>query len=236
MGSAASPDESSWGTYCGSDAMVDGKSIGSCLGDLFSVNWMEDSDAADITQETLDAQYNVVKTKTDKSKVMQWGDVTFTSDKVSEFQGDHASASNGHDLGASGSVSARQIDLKQAYDRYTQASSAKERLAAGEELQRVLTEQVEADGAFTRFLEILYPGDSDKHQAMREGKSPAAHRDCEMATREAFVQHGKFDAYSGFSLQFQRIIVEACAEQAETGSNRDLAAAARQACTSATIV
>merc|ERR1712183_100904 len=34
--SASSPSESSWGTYCGSDAMVDGKSIGSCLGDLFS--------------------------------------------------------------------------------------------------------------------------------------------------------------------------------------------------------
>merc|ERR1712100_645387 len=47
--SAASPTESSWGTYCGSDAMVNGKSIGSCLGDLFSVNWMEDSDVEDLT-------------------------------------------------------------------------------------------------------------------------------------------------------------------------------------------
>merc|ERR1711862_1044310 len=77
--SAASPSESSWGTYCGSEALVDGKNVGSCLGDLFSVNWMEDSDATDITQETLDAQYNAVKTKTSKSKVMQWGDVSFTS-------------------------------------------------------------------------------------------------------------------------------------------------------------
>merc|ERR1712232_538793 len=188
-----------------------------------------------ITQETLDAQYNVIKTKTDKSKVMQWGDVTFTSDKVSEFQGDKASVSSTQGS-AHGSVSARQIDLKQAYERYAKASLAKERLAAGEELQRVLAEQVEADAAFTRFLEILYPGDSEKHQAMREGKSDAAHRDCEMSTREAFVEHGKFDAYSGFALQFQRIIVEACADQAKSGSNRDLVAAARQACTSATIV
>merc|ERR1719399_1311645 len=83
--SAASPDESSWGTYCGSDAMVDGKSIGSCLGDLFSVSWMEDSDAKDITSETLDEQFGVVKTNTDKSKVMQWGDLSFKTDKVSEF-------------------------------------------------------------------------------------------------------------------------------------------------------
>jgi len=41
--SAASPTESSWGTYCGSEAKVNGKSIGSCLGDLFSVSWMEDT-------------------------------------------------------------------------------------------------------------------------------------------------------------------------------------------------
>merc|ERR1712107_141566 len=72
--SAASPSESSWGTYCGSDAMVDGKSIGSCLGDLFSVNWMEDSDVKDLTSETLKDQADIVTTKTDKSQVMQWGD------------------------------------------------------------------------------------------------------------------------------------------------------------------
>merc|ERR1712048_920340 len=85
--SAASPSESSWGTYCGSDAMVDGKSIGSCLGDLFSVNWMEDSDAVDITSETLDEQFQTVKTKTTKSAVMQWGELGFKADKVSDYQG-----------------------------------------------------------------------------------------------------------------------------------------------------
>jgi legumain len=83
--SASGPSESSWGTYCGSDAMVDGKSIGSCLGDLFSVNWMEDSDVEDVTSETLKQQADIVVTKTDKSKVMQWGDLSFQTDKVSEF-------------------------------------------------------------------------------------------------------------------------------------------------------
>merc|ERR1719265_3079451 len=70
--SASNPTESSWGTYCGSDAMVDGKSVGSCLGDLFSVSWMEDADAKDITQETLTDQFGTVKTATSKSAVMQW--------------------------------------------------------------------------------------------------------------------------------------------------------------------
>merc|ERR1739848_2548 len=166
---------------------------------------------------------------------MQWGDLSFKTDKVSEFQGDQASLRSHKEGKRAGSVSARDVDLKRAYDMYAKATSAKERLAAGEELQRVPTDQLEVEAAFRRFLEILYPGDHDKHHAMRHGTSPAAHRDCEMATREAFVQHGKFDAYTGFALQFQRIIVEACAEQAATGSNKDLVSAAKQACTSSVI-
>merc|ERR1712048_8531 len=85
--SASSPSESSWGTYCGSDAMVDGQNIGSCLGDLFSVSWMEDSDVADLTQETLRDQSSVVQQKTSKSQVMTWGDLSFLdTDMVSEYQ------------------------------------------------------------------------------------------------------------------------------------------------------
>merc|ERR1719379_21033 len=74
---AANAKESSWGTYCGSAAVVNGKNVGSCLGDLFSVSWMEDSDAQDTTKETLTTQFQSVKTLTDKSEVMQWGDVSF---------------------------------------------------------------------------------------------------------------------------------------------------------------
>merc|ERR1712167_308962 len=42
--SAANSHESSWGTYCSPHDKVDGKHIGSCLGDLFSVNWMQDTE------------------------------------------------------------------------------------------------------------------------------------------------------------------------------------------------
>jgi len=234
--SASSPSESSWGTYCGADAMVNGKDIGSCLGDLFSVNWMEDSDAEDITSESLADQFGVIKKTTDKSAVMQWGDVSFQTDKVSEFQGDQATVGNRMEYKKTGSVSAREVDLRRAYEMYSKATSSKDRVAAGEELQRVLSEQLEVEGAYNRFLEILFPGDHDKHHAMRHGNSPAAHRDCEVSTREQFVQHGKFDSYTGFALQFQRIIVEACADQVATGSNKDLTAAAKMACTSSVVV
>lgn len=85
--SASSPDESSWGCYCPPDDVVNGKELDTCLGDLFSVNWMEDTDAADMSTETLDDQFSAVKTKTDKSQVMQWGDLTFTSEVIQDFFG-----------------------------------------------------------------------------------------------------------------------------------------------------
>lgn len=85
--SAAGADESSYGTYCSPDDVVAGKHIGSCLGDLFSISWMEDTDSNDVYKETLDEQFRKVRIQTNKSKVMQWGDLTFKADVIGDFVG-----------------------------------------------------------------------------------------------------------------------------------------------------
>lgn len=234
--SASSPSESSWGTYCGSDAMVNGKSIGSCLGDLFSVNWMEDSDAVDITSETLGTQAQTVTTKTSKSKVMKWGDLSFQDDKVSDYQGTTGGFATLQPGPDAKSYSARQVDLKQAYDNYVNAESSKERLAMGAELQKVIEDQLAVETAYENFLDIIYPGDSAKKQAAREDNAPANQRECEMAARRSFEQHGAFDSFTGFSLQFQKYVVNVCSDLAESGANVDVAEAAKQACAGATLV
>ncbi|KIH50723.1 hypothetical protein ANCDUO_19195 [Ancylostoma duodenale] len=59
-----------------------------CLGDLFSVNWMRDSDEKDITVETLDDQYLVVKELTNLSHVMHYGDMEVSEEPVAWFQGE----------------------------------------------------------------------------------------------------------------------------------------------------
>jgi len=83
---AANASESSWGTYCSPDDKVDGKSIRSCLGDLYSVNWMEDSDKAKMGTETLDQQYQAVKTETTKSHVLEFGTMSFNTEPIGDFQ------------------------------------------------------------------------------------------------------------------------------------------------------
>jgi len=59
------------------------------LGDLYSVNWMEDSDVAQMDKETLFQQFNNVKAKTNLSHVMQYGDLSLGQSHVlNEFQGE----------------------------------------------------------------------------------------------------------------------------------------------------
>jgi len=84
--SAANGSESSWGTYCSPNDMVNGKHVGSCLGDLFSVNWLEDSDRANMAMETLHSQYETVKNMTTKSHVLQWGDLSFEQETIGTFE------------------------------------------------------------------------------------------------------------------------------------------------------
>ena len=50
---STSSNKDSWAVYCDEEAKVDGKKIGACLGDQFSINWMLDTEASDPCVETL---------------------------------------------------------------------------------------------------------------------------------------------------------------------------------------
>lgn len=84
---AANAIESSWGYYCYPDDVVNGVHIGSCLGDLYSIIWMENSDESQVCTETISEQFDVVKTKTTKSHVMEYGDKSIKSEVVGNFEG-----------------------------------------------------------------------------------------------------------------------------------------------------
>jgi legumain len=84
---AANSHESSWGYYCSPNDMVNGKHIGSCLGDEYSITWMEDSDAHDACQETLEEQFDAVLKGTKKSHVMEYGTKSFKNEAIGNFEG-----------------------------------------------------------------------------------------------------------------------------------------------------
>lgn len=84
---ASNATQSSWGAYCGSEATIDGTNIGSCLGDLFSINWMEDTEANNVATETLKTQQATVIEKTTRSPVQVFGNTSFLSEPIGDFQG-----------------------------------------------------------------------------------------------------------------------------------------------------
>jgi legumain len=81
---AANATESSWATYCGNDATVGGINLGTCLGDLYSVVWMEDADLNNQT-ETLAAQFQVMLTKVNLSNPLQFGTLSIANDLLNKW-------------------------------------------------------------------------------------------------------------------------------------------------------
>ncbi|KAL7111410.1 hypothetical protein ACP275_05G085600 [Erythranthe tilingii] len=91
---ASNAEESSWGTYCpGMDPPPPPEYI-TCLGDLYSVAWMEDSETHNLKRETIEQQYNQVKERTSNyntynagSHVMEYGNTSFKWEKLYLYQG-----------------------------------------------------------------------------------------------------------------------------------------------------
>jgi legumain len=121
---AANPNESSWASYCPPDDVVGGKELGSCLGDLFSTNWMENTDATDMTKETLAQQFQVVQKLTSASHVMQYGDLSFNSEAGSNFvgKGNNPSALKTETQGSI--VNSRDVKLMYLINRHATLLSA----------------------------------------------------------------------------------------------------------------
>ncbi|KAK5983774.1 Hemoglobinase-type cysteine proteinase, partial [Trichostrongylus colubriformis] len=80
---AAAGGESTDATYCDLHETMQLP----CLGDEFSVNWMEDSDMVDTTIETLKEQFETVQELTEGSRVCHFGNLSMVREPVSWFQG-----------------------------------------------------------------------------------------------------------------------------------------------------
>ncbi|KAI3867018.1 hypothetical protein MKW92_004502 [Papaver armeniacum] len=78
---ASNATENSWSFYCPGDKPNLPAGYNICLGDLYSINWMEHSERYNMMTETLDKQYAVVRRRTETkgsiqgSNVIKYGDI-----------------------------------------------------------------------------------------------------------------------------------------------------------------
>ena len=92
---AANEMESSWGTYCPGMDPSPPPEYSTCLGDLYSVSWMEDSDSNDMTSETLKKQYQEVRLRVSQnytysqgSHVERFGELELDEEAAARFLGE----------------------------------------------------------------------------------------------------------------------------------------------------
>jgi legumain len=213
---AANAKESSWGWYCAGSGtggdMVDGKNIGSCLGDEFSVRWMEDTDKASIASETVGQQYTKLVTAVTKSHVMQYGVTSFDSEPIGDFQGNKgqltATAKIPIDVEGNG-VDSRQVEVHQAYFQVMRAETADKRKGAEQELSTILARRHAADTKFATIASVACETANCLAEEMLEGQvETVTHVDCHKASLQSVeAQCGSFTDYS---LRYSRLFANLC--------------------------
>jgi len=207
---ASNAAESSWGTYCPPDDMVNGKSMNSCLGDLYSINWMENADEAGPT-ETLAQQFTIVKQKTTMSHVMQYGDLTWTAEPIGNYLGGNKSIVPRvvKNEGSSSNVRSPDIPMHLAYYKYLRAESQdfEARQALAKELQQHIARRLAVDQIFKDLT--VSAGNEDA--LVLKAKTPVIcdGRCCEPMGKTYAAKCGGWDDYS---LQYHRVIVNLCAD------------------------
>eukprot|EP00929_Paragymnodinium_shiwhaense_P005811 TRINITY_DN1081_c0_g4_i1.p2 TRINITY_DN1081_c0_g4~~TRINITY_DN1081_c0_g4_i1.p2 ORF type:complete len:463 (+),score=162.86 TRINITY_DN1081_c0_g4_i1:90-1478(+) len=214
---AANGQESSWGFYCSPDDKVKGKSIGSCLGDLFSISWMEDTDAKG-GSETIKDQVAAVTKRTSKSHVSTFGDTSFVTEPIGNFEF-RAAANATVEVAVDGSnaVDTRDIPLRSAMTKYEQAETEEERMRALHEMEIVIKQREEDEMIFKKFAEKVCEGQGMgcDHALMN-----LRHESTDLECHKKLV-HLVFDhcpkrshrspgGWNGFNMRFSQVLVNAC--------------------------
>ncbi|RYR59884.1 hypothetical protein Ahy_A05g025841 isoform B [Arachis hypogaea] len=173
---ASNAEESSWGTYCpGMDPAPPPEYI-TCLGDLYSVSWMEDRYSSSLLFLPLFTNLIMVKERTSNynnyaigSHVMEYGDTKIKADKLSLFQGfDPASINfppNNSILPPQTPVEVvnqRDADLFFMWQRYKRLEQgAEEKAQALKEIRDTVNHRNHIDGSVKLIGTLLYgPGKS----------------------------------------------------------------------------
>jgi len=204
---ASNAKESSWGTYCPPDDKVNGVELKSCLGDLYSVNWMENADEVG-KDETLKAQFDIVVKATSKSHVMAYGDMSFTSDPIGDFMGDSQNVNvttSSTPKRKSTDVMSRDIPMHLAYYNYLRSDPAdfEERQRLADALVAEVSHRQKIDTLFYNLAKNV----GTEAKFFDSAKAPGECLCCD-EVHEAIEE--KCGGYSDYSIQYARVVVNLC--------------------------
>ncbi|KAJ0964590.1 hypothetical protein J5N97_025728 [Dioscorea zingiberensis] len=167
---AANAVENSWGTYCPGDLPGPPPEYYTCLGDLYSVSWMEDSDIHNLRTETLKQQYNLVKSRTSPhgldpygSHVMQYGNANLGEEHLYLYMGsnpanDNFSFVDDNSLPSfSRAVNQRDADLVYFWNKFQRApEGSHKKREIQKQLVDVMAHRVHVDNSMELIGKLLF--------------------------------------------------------------------------------
>ncbi|XVF35368.1 hypothetical protein REPUB_Repub18cG0139600 [Reevesia pubescens] len=166
---ASNAVESSWGTYCPGEYPSPPPEYETCLGDLYSVAWMEDSDIHNLRTETLRQQYELVKRRTISgnsaygSHVMQYGDVVLSKDDLFTYLGTNPANDNFTFVDENSlqpptkAVNQRDADLVHFWDKYRKAPDGSARkVEAQKQFVEAMSHRMHIDHSIKLIGKLLF--------------------------------------------------------------------------------
>ncbi|KAF8032858.1 hypothetical protein BT93_D1672 [Corymbia citriodora subsp. variegata] len=165
---ASNAQESSFGTYCPGMESAPPPEYITCLGDLYSVAWMEDSESHNLKKETIKQQYQSVKQRTSNfnkynagSHVMEYGNQSIKDERLYLYQGfDPASVNfppNRVPPEYMGIINQRGVDLHFLWQMYkkTEDNSEKRKEILGQ-ISSTMRHRIHLDGSIEMIGTLLF--------------------------------------------------------------------------------
>ncbi|XP_064950083.1 vacuolar-processing enzyme-like isoform X2 [Musa acuminata AAA Group] len=168
---ASNAYESSWGTYCPGQHPSPPPEFYTCLGDLYSVAWMEDSDKHNLRTETLKQQYQLVKTRTAVndtylfgSHVMEYGELELNMQNLFLYVGSNPANENATFIDdnslssfSNAAVNQRDADLIYFWHKYQKArEGSSHKRNAQKELLEVISHRLHIDNSIEFIGKLLF--------------------------------------------------------------------------------
>ncbi|KAG6764954.1 hypothetical protein POTOM_028968 [Populus tomentosa] len=222
---AANGEESSYGIYCPGYYPAPPPEFLTCLGDVFSISWMEDSDLHDMSQETLQQQYEVVRRRTgydyeDMSHVMQYGNMELSKELLSSYVGTNAANDNyatNNNIEEYPSMIPRVFDQREAtllhfWHKYQEAPDGSDKkVEAHRDLLRLHSHIRHVDRSLNHIASTLF-GDENAANAMKHvrpsGQPLVDDWDCLKGLVEAYEK--QCGGLSWYGKKYTRVIANMC--------------------------
>ncbi|KAI7748310.1 hypothetical protein M8C21_032897 [Ambrosia artemisiifolia] len=166
---AAGPNENSWGTYCPGEHPSPPEEYDTCLGDLYSVAWMEDSEVHNLQTETIQQQYHLVKERTSNgngnygSHVMQYGDLQLSKDELYLYLGTNPANENFTYINrnslrsSSKAVNQRDADLLHFWHKYQKAPEGSARkIESRKQFAEAMAHRMHIDSSIKLLGKVLF--------------------------------------------------------------------------------